>query len=73
MKKLLLMMLLSFSIFANWKVQGNEAYVTNGKNKFIYHVEGDSALSSFKLKIPANKEVLEVLEANKKNIGLFIS
>lgn len=73
MKKLLLMMLLSFSIFANWKVQGNEAYVTNGKNKFIYHVEGDSALSSFKLKIPANKEVLEVLEANKKNIGLFIA
>lgn len=73
MKKLLLMMLLSFSIFANWKVQGNDAYVTSGKNKFTYHVEGDSALSSFKLSIFTNKEVLEVLETNKENIGLFIA
>ena len=73
MKKIFLMFLLSITIFANWKVENNTAYVTSNNCTFKYQTIGDPLLSGFRLIIPANEHQKEVMRANQNNLYIYIA
>ena len=73
MKKIFLMFLLSITIFANWKVENNTAYVTSNNCTFKYQTIGDPMLSGFRLIIPANEHQKEVMRANQNNLYIYIA
>ena len=73
MKKIFLMFLLSITIFANWKVENNTAYVTSNNCTFKYQTIGDPMLSGFTLIIPANGHQKEVMRANQSNLYIYIA
>ena len=73
MKKIFLMFLLSITIFANWKVENNTAYVTDNNCTFKYQTTGDPMLSGFTLIIPANGHQKEVMRANQSNLYIYIA
>lgn len=76
MKKIVfLMLIMSVSLFANWKVQVQEstAYVKNEDCTFKYHTEGESYIPNFIIEIQMDKHAQEVILANKKNIVLYIA
>lgn len=73
MKKALLMLIMSVSLFANWKVQGSTAYVKNEDCTFKYHTEGESYIPNFIIEIEMDKHTQEVILANEENIILYIA
>ena len=73
MKKIFLMFLLSITIFANWKVENNTAYVIDNNCTFKYQTTGDPMLSGFTLIIPANGHQKEVMRANQNNLYIYIA
>ena len=74
MKKIVfLMLIMSVSLFANWKVENNMAYVTSNNCTFKYQTIGDPLLSGFRLIIPANEHQKEVMRANQNNLYIYIA
>ncbi len=72
MKKIFLMLIMSVSLFANWKVDRNTAYVVKDNNFFKYNSE-NQRLGMFLLEITANNHEKEVMNANINNIGFYIA
>ena len=67
------MLIMSVSLFANWKVENNMAYVTSNNCTFKYQTIGDPLLSGFRLIIPANEHQKEVMRANQNNLYIYIA
>ena len=74
MKKILfLMLIMSVSLFANWEVQRNKAYVKSEDCIFTYYTEGESFIPNYIIEIPMDKDTQEGLLAYKDYMILYIA